>query len=483
LSGIQAQAEPASSDNFFDRLYQAYHNEWYPPAAQPVDPNALPSRRPAPFPPQPQTQPPMPFVEWPFGGASPIGATVPNSIVSPLMQALAPTSLGELMAANHIQVYGWLNPGFNLSTNGQRGRTGKNANFPAAYSYNANTLQLDQVALFVERLPDTVQKDHIDWGFRVAGIYGMNYRYTTAYGYGSYQLQKHNNPVGWDIPMAYGELYIPGPFEGLLIRLGRFISVPDIEAQLAPNNYMYSHSMLYTYDNYTNTGMMATLMLTHNWEVQFGISAGTDTAIWNDTTRKDRGTQPTYTACLRWSADDGMDNSYTCANQINNGEWGYNNLNTYTTTWYHSFNSRWHIATEAWHMHQYHTPNVAVTGGSYAGTQFFGLRNAPYQAVCKSRTAPTCTSQEYAVLSYLNYRIGDHDNLTMRAEYFNDQTGQRTGVKTRYVNAAVGWQHWIGSSITLRPEVALYNAIDRKSFDNGNRRQALIFSADLIWHF
>ncbi len=57
------------------------------------------------------------------------------------------------------------------------------------------------------------------------------------------------------MPMAYGEVFIPQVVEGLMIRFGRFISIPDIEAQLAPNNYMYSHSMTYTFDNYTNTGL------------------------------------------------------------------------------------------------------------------------------------------------------------------------------------------------------------------------------------
>ena len=47
--------------------------------------------------------------------------------------------------------------------------------------------------------------------------------------------------------------------EGLMIRFGRYISIPDIEAQLAPNNYMYSHSMTYTFDNFTNTGVQATV--------------------------------------------------------------------------------------------------------------------------------------------------------------------------------------------------------------------------------
>ncbi len=75
-------------------------------------------------------------------------------------------------------------------------------------------------------VPDTVQTDHIDWGFRVSALYGENYRYTTAYGIASYQLLKHNLVNGYDFPMMYGEVYIPQVAEGLLIRVGRYISIP-----------------------------------------------------------------------------------------------------------------------------------------------------------------------------------------------------------------------------------------------------------------
>jgi len=50
--------------------------------------------------------------------------------------------------------------------------------------------------------------------------------------------------------------------EGSLVRFGRYIPLPDIEAQLAPNSYMYTPSMTYTYDNYTNSGLQATLVVT-----------------------------------------------------------------------------------------------------------------------------------------------------------------------------------------------------------------------------
>ena len=42
------------------------------------------------------------------------------------------------------------------------------------------------------------------------------------------------------------------------IRIGRIISEPDIEAQLAPNNLMASHSLLYGFDNYCQEGIFTT---------------------------------------------------------------------------------------------------------------------------------------------------------------------------------------------------------------------------------
>ena len=69
--------------------------------------------------------------------------------------------------------------------------------------------------------------------------------------------------------------------QGFNVQIGRFISIPDIEAQLAPNNYTYAHSLTYIYDNFTNTGILGTLAVTKNWIVQLGVVASTDTMPWN----------------------------------------------------------------------------------------------------------------------------------------------------------------------------------------------------------
>jgi hypothetical protein len=56
------------------------------------------------------------------------------------------------------------------------------------------------------------------------------------------------------------DLYFPQVAQGLNVRIGCYISLPDIEAQLAPNNYTYRHSF-YTYDDYTQTGINLTFKL------------------------------------------------------------------------------------------------------------------------------------------------------------------------------------------------------------------------------
>ncbi len=64
------------------------------------------------------------------------------------------------------------------------------------------------------------------------------------------------------------------------VRIGRYVSLPDIEAQLAPNNYTYSHSILYTIDPFTQTGIMFSTKLSDHWLMQTGLSGGNDVAPW-----------------------------------------------------------------------------------------------------------------------------------------------------------------------------------------------------------
>ena len=495
-------------DGFFERFINYYRLEWGH-EGPPADPKAPPARR-AGWPDAPATTPPYPFTEWPYGGATSIGVTRPASADSPLMVAMANTDLGKALSAGNMQIYGWVNGGGNISSNTVR----PGGNWPAAYDFTPNTFQLDQAVVYFERLPDTVQTDHVDWGFRLSAIYGENYRYTTAYGLASYQLTGHNLNNGYDFPMVYGELYVPQVADGLLLRLGRFISVPDIEAQLAPNNYMYTHSMTYTFDNYTNTGLQGTLALNKNWFVQLGVTVGTEAMPWHwgqtvpnpfpnpvfpgNTMLKDPGAKPSVTAGVRWQSDSGWDNIYAVVDAINDGTWGWNNLQWKGITWYHRINKEWHLSWEMYSLSQRNVLNITdpgqiIANGGFPFTPANGATfNTPFFAQCSNPNVLACKAEVFATVMYLNYQFSPLDNISFRPEFYDDMEGQRTGTKTRYVTMGLGWQHWFSPQVELRPEVTYYRSLDAPAF-NGNfnanpviqptKKDAFIAAADLIWHF
>ena len=364
----------------------------------------------------------MPFTEWPYGAATSLGVNRPNSVDSPLMAAIANTNFGKVLSDLHIQLHGWVASGGNISINKQRS---------AGYACTPNVVQLNQAVVYIERTPDTVQRDHIDWGFRVSGIYGDNYRYTTSYGLASYQFLKHDNPDGYDFPMVYGEGYLPNILQGLVIRAGRYISLPDIEAQLAPDNHMYTRSF-YDFDSYTSTGGVGTLAVTRDLLLHLGISGGTETPTWHAGAqvpnlmpnnalysgtqfKEDPGNQPSFTGCVRHSWDDKHNDVRPCLNAINRG---YNNLQRYGTTYHHKFNDHWHLSVESCYEHQNGMPNangaqaVAIyqAGGTAFSPQYTPV-NGPSLAQCGNAAALRCRASAIGVVAYLKLLAGPAEQL------------------------------------------------------------------------
>jgi len=219
--------EPKSDKGFFHRFYEAYKNAYEAPY-KPVDPNAPvpppPARRgfAAPF-----ASPPLPNSEW---QGYPLVGVPTSDYPSPLMDALRAGPHGEFFKESRIQIYGWATVSGNYTNN-------KGTNTPDSYWIVPNRFELDQIIVRVERQVDTVQQDHIDWGFKSTGLYGMDYRYMTAGGWGGNQLFKHNLLYGFDPTEQYFDLYLPNIAQGLIIRAGRWVACPDIETQFAPDNF------------------------------------------------------------------------------------------------------------------------------------------------------------------------------------------------------------------------------------------------------
>jgi hypothetical protein len=443
----------ASAPGFLRRLANYYRDDWFPPpqsSAAPAPP--APQKRGLP---SPLDSPPLPSSDWGYGGSPDIGAPDGNSY--PLMTAING-------ARSRSKIYGWIEPGVN-------GSTSSHTNLPEVYDQYPNAIHLDQLLLYVERLPDTVQTRHFDWGYHFTAVYGTDYRYFTAKGYFSQQLLKFNRQYGADLPIEYVDLYFPHVAHGMNVRIGRFISVPGIEAQLAPNNYTFSHSILYFVDPFTDTGAVATIKLSDTWLVQAGITDGHDVAPWTN------DAQPSGTLCLNYTTRSVNDNIYACANGVNDGDYSFDNLQQFDVTWYHRFSKTLHVATESWYMYQHRVPNIAgrVTTpiapelGTNGATCHIGVLR--------------CTAPEYAIANYFEKEISPKLFVSFRSEVVNDRRGQRTGYTTKYSENTLSLTKWIGSTIQIRPELRFEHAYDQPAYDGGRTHSQFTAASDLIFHF
>ncbi len=396
----------------------------------PAEEETPPARRamPAPF-----ASPPFPSGE--YQGYPLIGVPA-GEYGLPFDEGHQRRSVRRSFKDNKINIDGWVNASANWSN--ARIPTRRPPTGSSRIPWNSTRL-----VLRVQRTADTVQTDHVDWGFRSVVLYGQDYRYMVAGGWqpASDELLLRNEQYGLDLTEQYAEVYIPGITQGMMVRVGRWIACPDIETQYAADNYMATHSLLFTYDTYTQTGVMLSFMLNQQWMVQGAITAGTDMAPWYG------GATPTGLFGVRWVAENNKDSFYTCLNNINNAEFrhfdlaqgpaGHDNFNYLVSTWQHTFTEKVHTKTEGYFMWQHD----AELGGtpSLGPVESFGGGGGDGQLL-------PGMSYAYGVLNYTDVRDLEKDFITVRNEWWRDERGMRIGLPRNLHQP----RHWAYPQLQLR---------------------------------
>jgi hypothetical protein len=418
---------------------------------------------------------PSPFDSPPFPGSEyqgyPIIGVPPDTTRWPLMKMMQGTPTGGLLDTYGIRTYGWVTAEGNLSTS-------RATNTPDSYWIRPNKFDMDQFIFRLERNLDSVQTDHIDVGFRSTVDYGIDYRYFTAGGWFSHQLLEHNLLYGWDPTEQYFDVYIPWVAQGMIVRVGRWIACPDIETQFAPDNYMGSHSILFTFDTYTQTGIMFTFKLSDQWTVQAALHSGTDMAPWYP------GSIPTGAFGVRYVTQSNNDAFYTWLNAINSSEFrrftedgqpsGHDNFNYLVSTWEHRFNKFIITKTESYIMWQ----RDAVVGGtpSLGPTEPFGGGGGIGADI------PGITF-DFGVLNYTVVELNKKMFFTVRNEWYKDDAGERTGFPTLYTSNAIGLSYNITPEFQVRPEIDFFRSWNVPAFDNGRRKNQGMLAFDATIRF
>jgi hypothetical protein len=478
-----------ANEHFWKRFDQAEFEQAGTPSNPPPDTNAPPAptrRIGAP----PFDSPPYPDGDWQLGGG-------PNVIGDPgalrdspwpLMQAIYDGPNGKAWYDSRVQVYGWWTVSGNISSSHDY-KASATPNYPEVYDERPDRVELDQFVTYIERMADENQTDHIDWGFRLAVLFGLDYRFMASRGYlNDVNLLQNNHFNGFDTPMMYFNIYIPKIADGANIIIGRIISEPDIEQQLAPNNLMASHSLVYSFDDYTTWGIFTSTKLNANWLLQVNLLDGVDIAPWE---RQDPGDQPTGGINLQYIASGGHDSFYVGMNSFNNGTFGFNNLQECIESYTHKFNDKWWTTFEAQYMWTKNctvgpTPSVPYEDGFY----------------------PTKSGTVWAggIVNYTEYRFAPNAFLTVRNEWWDDPNGYRSGYSSSYDENAIGITYYPNKLIFIRPEIRFehafkYNGLASSSsgyasnpgdnepfhvhgaYDGGLKQSQVTFAVDITYHF
>jgi hypothetical protein len=452
----------------------------------------------------------------PEASASPVASAAPLTAASPTAAPMDPRKLpapldpifpsADFPAPAYLvgtptdpgnRVYGWLDAGIEFSTS-------THSNFPLSYNDVPNDPQIDQAVLRFEKQPNTTQQDHFDWGYRFTSVYGVDYRYTTMEGVLSNQLLLRNQTNGYDPVEAYLVGYFPHFGQGTVVQLGRYISPPDIEANLAPQNFLYTHSIMFTFDTYTQMGVLFTTTLSKYWTLVYGINGESDTAMWDGSSHI-----PTFQLLARWVSHSNRNSVFFGADDLNTSGkfkewtkgtfinastgvvqpmvWGHDNLQQFNATWTHIFNPGFQNQFEAYYLYELNAPaggtinnyNVATGGPPYLGggggpgVFLPGMSNA------------------VGLVDYLEYKISPMSFGSLRFDYLNDTRGWRSGFPTAYGSVTLGvTQHFgtgpqFGTQWELRPEIRFENAFRNgiTPYDNGTKSHQTTFGMDGIFFF
>jgi hypothetical protein len=366
--------------------------------------------------------------------------------------------------------YGWVQQGFAANPDSPR----DHVNFGANLDWRSNEYRLDQVYFVAENTLQHGDKPNV--GYRVDFLVGHDAPFFVANGlFSSFTgfdptsgvgvegpaSFRQVNRIGIDLPQFYVEIHIPSLLTGVDIRAGKFYTLMGREVYPAADTDFYSR----TYENiygtpFTHTGVLATVHATPTLDVVGGIVRGWDVF-------EDNNGRPSFHGAFIWSSADKRYNWTTA--WITGPEQPHDNrdyrtlVSSYLTATLGS-ESRWLLST----------------GGHY-GVE----ANAAVDPATGRRKA----ADWYAYSAHLFYTVNPRLRLGMRAEWFRDDEGTRTGQLRRpgfsasFYDLTFGFGYKLRPSLQIRPEIRWDWSPDARPFNDQADKLQFTAAADVIWRF
>jgi len=372
-----------------------------------------------------------------------------------LINSVSGLNINELkpLQSNNIQIGGWMSGGITYASHDNP----SNGNGPISFNDRINEFQLNQLNLFIEKAVN--KGDSWDFGGRVDFMFGTDSRKTQALGWDNKMIPRNNgNSPGegerfYDVafPQAYAEIYAPFG-NGITAKVGHFYTIIGYEVVTSPDNFFYSHAYTMLYgEPFTHTGALLSYDINDSLSITAGAVMG-----W-DNFREEPGA---------WNFLGGVtftpgDDTSLAISLITGDTDETSNINRtmYSVVLSHNFTDKLHYVFQ-------HDFGVEQNGAMMANGQ-----NADW----------------YGVNQYLTYDINDKLSAGIRAEWFRDSAGFRTGYDGNFYAVTAGANYTPTSWLKLRPEVRYDNFGGDNGgihpYDDNNEFDQIAVSMDMIVTF
>ena len=337
---------------------------------------------------------------------------------------------------------GWIAWGGTFNSHGNRTSTG---NDPLPFNNFANGLLLNQAWMYAERRADTTTRN-FDFGYRVDFLFGADAPDTSAFGDQTWDFSwDTSGEYGFALPQAYATI----AYKDLFINMGRFYTIVGYESVMAPDNFFYSHSLTFKYNEpITHTGVLAQ----YNWNSYLTAYAGYTTG-W-DAGYRNLNDGATFLGGLRFDVSDNL-NLFYATSVGDPGDSGLGESDVYL----HSLVANAQL-----------TPNMNyIFQWDYQDRETFGFDK----------------TNSYAINQYLLTRLSDRVAIGTRFEYFRDDDGARiANGPGNYFDLTFGLNYRTRRNFVLRPEIR-YDWFDGDGlpFDDNTERDQVTVALGGYWLF
>ncbi|MDD2737816.1 MAG: porin [Methylomonas lenta] len=353
-----------------------------------------------------------------------------------------------LTKSTGIEFGGWASGGVSYASN----NNSSHSNSPISFNDRINEFQFNQLNLFMEK---AVEKgDSWDFGGRADWMYGMDSTKTQALGWDNkIMVEDKSSYYSVAFPQAYAEIYAPFG-NGITAKVGHFYTLIGYEVVTSPDNFFYSHAYTMLYgEPFTHTGALLSYDINDMVSVTGGAVMG-----WDNFRESPGAWDFLGSVSVKPDDDTSIVTSLITGDTLFGGV--LRNTTMYSIVLSHDFTDKLHYVAQ----HDY-----GVAQGTPNDNQ----------------------ADWYGINQYLTYDINDKLAAGLRAEWFRDADGYRTGFNGSFYAVSAGVNYKPVSWFKLRPELRYDNfaadsnvaAVEKTPFDIGSENDQIGVAMDMIVTF